>query len=164
MNKILTTITLLCFSFAASEEASSRTLLDQLNWLTGQRQGSHDGGVLEPTWLPPRSGTIAALVRSTKASDTRSVEIIHVKEVNDSLELSLQIFNNSLEPENISATHSRIHTFELSEVGNRFLAFKGISDGSHRILSYERPEENVFFMRMATNDGEKIEIRLTPVE
>ncbi len=164
LNKLLTTITLLCFSVTASGEVSSRTLVDELDWLTGQRQGSHDEGVLEQTWLPPRSGTITALVRSTKDTETRFVEIIHVREVNDSLELNLQIFNNSLEPENISATHSRIHTFELSEIGNRFLAFKGISDGSHRTLSYERPEENVFFIRIETNDGEKIEIRLAPAE
>ena len=106
MNKLLTTIILLCFSVAASGEVSSRTLVDELDWLTGQRQGSHDEGVLEQTWLPPRSGTITALVRSTKDTETRFVEIIHIREVNDSLELNLQIFNNSLEPENISATHS----------------------------------------------------------
>ncbi|SVA66347.1 uncharacterized protein METZ01_LOCUS119201, partial [marine metagenome] len=37
--------------------------------------------------LPPRSGTITALVRSTKESDTRFVEIIHIREINGSLEL-----------------------------------------------------------------------------
>ena len=92
MNKLLTTITLLCFSVGASGEVSSRTLVDELDWLTGQRQGSHDEGVLEQTWLPPLSGTITALVRSTKDTETRFVEIIHVREVNDSLELNLQIF------------------------------------------------------------------------
>ena len=43
-------------------------------------------------------------------------------------------------------------------------AFKGISEGAHRSLSYERPEENLFFIRIETNDGEQIEIRLTLVE
>ena len=85
-------ITLLCFSVVANEEVSLRTLIKELDWLTGQRQGSHDEGVLEQTWLPPRSGTITALVRSTKDSETIFVEIIHVREVNDSLELNLQIF------------------------------------------------------------------------
>ena len=47
MNKLLTTITLLCFSVGASGEVSSRTLVDELDWLAGQRQGSHDEGVLE---------------------------------------------------------------------------------------------------------------------
>jgi len=31
-------------------------------------------------------------------------------------------------------------------------------------LSYERPEENLFFIRIETNDGEQIEIRLASVE
>ena len=72
MNKLLTTITILSlflaleFSAGVSGEESSTTSVDQLDWLTGQREGSHDGGILEQTWLPPRSGTITALVRSIK--------------------------------------------------------------------------------------------------
>ena len=146
-----------------SGEESSTTSVYQLDWLTGQREGSHDGGIFEQTWLPPRSGTITALVRSTKESDTRFVEIIHIREINGSLELNLQIFNNSLEPESISATYSRIHKFELNEVADRYLAFKGVSDGAHRSLSYQRSEGDVFSIRIETNDGDRIEIKLEPI-
>ena len=135
----------------------------QLEWLTGQRQGSYDGGILEQTWLSPRSGTVTALVRSTKESDTRFVEIIHIKEINGSLELNLQIFNNSLEPENISATHSQIHKFELTEMGDRYLAFEGVSDGAHRSLSYQRSDEDFFYIRIETNAGDRIEIKLVSI-
>ena len=154
---------LLEFPAVVSVEESSTTSLYQLEWLIGQREGSYDGGILEQTWLPPRSGTITALVRSTKESDTRFVEIIHIREINGSLELNLQIFNNSLEPENISATYSRIHKFELTEVGDRYLAFKGVSDGAHRSLSYQRSEGDVFSIRIETNDGDRIEIKLEPI-
>ena len=146
-----------------SGEKSSTKSVYQLDWLTGQREGSHDGGILEQTWLPPRSGTITALVRSTKESDTRFVEIIHVREINGSLELNLQIFNNSLEPENISATYSRIHKFELSEIGDRYLAFKGVSDGAHRSLSYQRSEGDIFSINIETNVGDRFEIKLKPI-
>ena len=146
-----------------SGEESSTTSVYQLDWLTGQREGSHDGGILEQTWLPPRSGTITALVRSTKESDTRFVEIIHIREINGSLELHLQIFNNSLERENISATYSRIHKFELTEVGDRYLTFKGVSDGAHRSLSYQRSEGDVFSIRIETNESDRIEIKLEPI-
>ena len=149
-------------STVSGEESSNRSVY-QLDWLTGQREGSHDGGILEQTWLPPRSGTITALVRSTKESDTRFVEIIHIREINGSLELNLQIFNNSLEPENISATYSRIHKFELTEVGDRYLAFKGVSDGAHRSLSYQRSEGDIFSIQIETNIGERIEIKLVPI-
>ena len=144
-------------------EENSSISVYQLEWLTGQREGSHDGGILEQTWLPPRSGTITALVRSTKESDTRFVEIIHISEINGSLELNLQIFNNSLEPENISATYSRIHKFELIEVGDRYLAFKGVSDGAHRSLTYQRSESDIFLINIETNIGEIIEINLVPI-
>lgn len=155
--------TLLNFPEVVCGEESSTISVSQLEWLTGQREGSHDGGILEQTWFPPRSGTITALVRSTKESETRFVEIIHIREINGSLELNLQIFNNSLEPENISATYSRIHKFELTEVGDRYLAFKGVSNGAHRSLSYKRSEGDIFSIYIETNVGKKIEIKLTPI-
>ena len=154
---------LLKFPEVVSREESSTISVSQLEWLTGQREGSHDGGILEQTWFPPRSGTITALVRSTKEPETRFVEIIHIREINGSLELNLQIFNNSLESENISATYSRIHKFELTEVGDRYLAFKGVSNGAHRTLSYQRSEGDVFSIHIETNVGERIEIKLTPI-
>ena len=147
-----------------SVEESSTISVNQLGWLTGQREGLHDGGILEQTWLPPRSGTITALVRSTKESDTRFVEIIHIRETNGSLELNLQIFNNSLEPEDISATYNRIHKFELSEIGDRYLTFKGVSDGAHRSLSYQLSEGDVFSINIETDNGDRIEIKLEPIK
>ena len=155
--------TLLNFPEVVSGKESSTISVSQLEWLTGQREGSHDGGILEQTWFPPRSGTITALVRSTKESETRFVEIFHIREINGSLELNLQIFNNSLEPENISATYSRIHKFELTEVGDRYLAFKGVSNGAHRSLSYKLSEGDIFSIYIETNVGKKIEIKLTPI-
>ncbi len=154
---------LLKFPEVVNREESSTISVSQLEWLTGQREGSHDGGILEQTWFPPRSGTITALVRSTKEPETRFVEIIHIREINGSLELNLQIFNNSLESENISATYSRIHKFELTEVGDRYLAFKGVSNGAHRTLSYQRSEADIFSIQIETNVGERIEIKLKPI-
>ena len=147
-----------------SVEDSSTISVYKLDWLTGQREGLHYGGILEQTWLSPRSGTITALVRSTKDSDTRFVEIIHIREINGSLELNLQIFNNSLEPENISATYSRIHKFELTEMGDRYLAFKGVSDGAHRSLSYQLSKGDVFSINIETNVGDKFEIKLESIK
>ena len=138
--------------------------VNALSWLAGQRQGPHDNGLLEQTWLSPRSGTISALVRSSEESGTRFVEIIHVREINGSLELNLQIFNNSLEPDRMSETHSQIHKFELTEIGDRYVFFRGVSSGAHRSLSYQlSSDENIFFIRIETNAGEKIEVQLKPI-
>ncbi len=144
LNTTLLLLLVIGFSGGVSgqdESALSETLsIDRLSWLTGNWKGPRDGGVLEEIWLPPLAGTITALVRSSKDPDTRFVKIVHIREINSSLELHLQHLNNSLEPEHISA-----HNFELTDIGSRFVSFKGISDGAHRSLSYERPEENLFF-------------------
>ena len=159
---VLTIIVVLAAAVIGGEE-KPKLSINALSWLAGQRQGPHDDGLLEQTWLSPRSGTITALVRSSEESDTRFVEIIHVREINGSLELNLQMFNNLLEPSSISSTHSPIHKFELTEIGDRYVFFRGVSSGAHRSLSYQLSDENIFFIRIETNVGEKIEVQLKPI-
>ena len=159
---IMTIIVVLATAVIGGEEKPQLSI-NALNWLAGQRQGPHDDGLLEQTWLSPRSGTITALVRSSEESDTRFVEIIHIREINGSLELNLQIFNNSLEPDSMSSTHSQVHKFELTEIGDRYVHFRGVSSGAHRSLNYQLSDENIFFIRIETNVGEKIEVQLNPI-
>ena len=45
-------------------QTSKPLSVDSLAWLTGSWQGPINGNILEETWLPPRAGTIVALVRS----------------------------------------------------------------------------------------------------
>ncbi len=160
---IILTIIVVSATAVIGGEEKPKLSINALSWLAGQRQGPHDGGLLEQTWLSPRSGTITALVRSSEESDTRFVEIIHIREINGRLELNLQIFNNLLEPNSISSTHSPIHKFELTEIGDRYVFFRGVSSGAHRSLSYQLSDENIFFIRIETNVGEKIEVQLKPI-
>ena len=60
----MTIIVLLATAVIGGEEKPQLSI-NALNWLAGQRQGPHDDGLLEQTWLSPRSGTITALVRSS---------------------------------------------------------------------------------------------------
>ena len=129
----------------------------RLSWLTGAWQSPIEGNLLEETWLPPRAGTIVALVRSTNESGTQFVEIIHIEEVNGTLELQLQLFDNSLSP-----VISEVYNFELTKIYENYVSFKGISPGAHRTLSYERPEKDVFYIRFQPQEGDAVEIRLTP--
>ena len=52
-----------------------------LSWLTGAWEGPFGENILEEVWLPPRAGTIVALVRSSNESGTNFVEIIIIKEI-----------------------------------------------------------------------------------
>ena len=131
--------------------------VESLSWLTGSWEGPIGGDLLEETWLPPRAGTIVALVRSSNESGTNFVEIIIIKEINGTLELQLQLFENSLLPIN-----SQPHRFELTKIEENYISFKGLTSGAHKTLSYERPEKNVFYIRFHPHDGDEVEIRLTP--
>jgi len=131
--------------------------VEELSWLTGNWEGQINGNILEETWLPPRAGTIVALVRSSNESGTNFVEIIIIKEINGTLELQLQLFENSLLPIN-----SQPHRFELTKIEENYISFKGVTSGAHKTLSYERPEKNVFYIRFNPHDGDEVEIRLTP--
>ena len=131
--------------------------VNSLSWLTGSWQGPIGDNLLEETWLPPRAGTIVALVRSTNDSSTQFVEIVHIEEVNGTLELQLQLFDNSLSP-----ITPEVYYFELTKIEENYVSFKGIGTRAHRTLSYERPEKDLFFIRFQPYEGDAVEIRLTP--
>jgi len=42
------------------------------------------------------------------------------------------------------------------------LAIKGITEGAHQTLSYERPEKDVFYIRFQPQEGDAVETRLSP--
>ena len=138
-------------------ESNKPLTVESLSWLTGSWEGPIGGDLLEETWLPPRAGTIVALVRSSNESGTNFVEIIIIKEINGTLELQLQLFDDSLKPIN-----NNPHSFELTKIENNYISFKGVTSGAHKTLSYERPEKNVFYIRFHPHDGDEVEIRLTP--
>ena len=131
--------------------------IESLSWLTGSWEGPIGENLLEETWLPPRAGTIVALVRSSNETGTNFVEIIIIKEINGTLELQLQLFDDSLKPIN-----KKPHSFELTKIENNYISFKGVSAGAHKTLSYQRPEKNVFYIRFQPFEGDFVEIRLIP--
>ena len=69
----------------------------------------------------------------------------------------LQKFNKSLKPINKDP-----HRFELTKIGNNYISFKGVTDGSPKTLSYQRTKKDVFFIRLLPNKGDLLEIRLIP--
>jgi len=131
--------------------------VEELSWLTGSWEGPINGNILEETWLEPRAGTIIALVRMTNELGTDFVEIIHIKELNGTLELHLKLFDNALSP-----TTPKAHKFELTKIDKDYISFKGISPGAHRTLSYSRPQKDVFYIRFQPHVGNAVEIKLAP--
>ena len=129
--------------------------IDQLDWLAGDWEGPIGAGVLEESWLRPRAGTVAAVVRLTKGGVTEFVELIKIEKTGKSLELRLNLFDSSLRP-----LSEKPQVLKLSEISEKSVTFLGSTDESHRRLSYELVSEDHFAIRIITKDGEKIAIDL----
>ena len=131
--------------------------INRLAWLTGSWQGPVNGGLLEETWLPPKADTISALVRFTKDGRTEFIEIIKIEKVGNSFELRLQLYDPPMRPRS-----EKPHVFKLSKIEKNKITFRGISEGSHRKLSYERVAQDHFIIRFQTNEGRDVKINLSP--
>ena len=51
----------------------------------------------------------------------------------------------------------------LTNISEKGVVFKGVSEGAHRRLSYKINSEDIFEIRIITTDGKKIEIDLKRV-
>ena len=168
MKQILITILAMlligCIGISSKENLKDETSnkiesIDELSWLIGSWEGPVYGGVLEETWLPPRGNTVTAIVRLTKNDITKFVEIIRIEKIGNTLELRLQIFDSPFLPR-----FKKPHVFRLSKIGQQMIEFKGVSEGSHKKLSYVRISSGVFRIQIETNEGNEIIINLRPTK
>ena len=125
LNKLLGHVAVLllfvCHFEGVAQEEKKPMTIDQLAWLTGSWQGPLDGGILEETWLSPKSETISALVRYTKKGKTEFVEIIKIQQAADTLELRLQLLTSDAAP------MGKASRFRTSQNGIPKITFRGVS-------------------------------------
>lgn len=55
------------------------------------------------------------------------------------------------------------HVFELLRMESQKITFRGVSEGSHRTLSYELVAPDHFVIRFQTHEGSEVEIHLSQV-
>jgi len=132
--------------------------INQLHWLVGNWEGPLGEGVLGESWLPPRGNTIAAVVRLTNKMGTEFVELIKIEKIDETLELRLNLFDLELRP-----LDEKPQVLKLTNISEKGVVFKGVSEGAHRRLSYKINSEDIFEIRIITTDGKKIEIDLKRV-
>lgn len=154
---IIILFSLFDFGFSNEIEIKSPKVssIEQLNWMTGNWQGPVGESLLEESWLPPKAKTITAVVRLTKGTTTEFVELIKIEKIKQSLELRLNLFDSSLKPRSKNP-----QVLKLSRIGDKSVTFVGVTEESHRELSYELINENLFTIRIITAKGEKIAIDL----
>jgi hypothetical protein len=143
------------FSNEIKIESPKVSSIEQLNWMTGSWEGPVGEGLLEESWLPPKANTITAVVRLTKGAVTEFVELIKIEKIQQSLELRLNLFDSSLKPRS-----EKPQVLKLSRIGNKSVTFVGVTEGSHKELSYKLVNEDLFAIRIITAKGEKIAIDL----
>lgn len=153
---------LLLFTPLAAFAADKPTVAD-LAWMTGSWDGTGDS-VLEENWGLPRAGTIVSLVRSTGADGTSMVEIVHIEEANDTLELYIQQWDVPFSPRSAEA-----QKMTMREMTDNSVAFDAITEGGIKSLKYIRldhdnadPTDDEFHIDVTIADGQNFVIKLTP--
>ena len=137
--------------------------VEDLAWMTGSWDGSGNN-VLEENWGLPRAGTLVSLVRSTSAEGTSMVEIVHIEEANNTLELYLQQWNVPFNPRSEQA-----QKMTLSAMGDHSVSFEAVSPGGLKTLKYSRHignpdnrDDDEFHVDVTLAEGQNFVIKLTP--
>ncbi len=86
-----------CILLIAGNGAMAATL-DDIAWMVGSWEGSLGSQRLQEAWSEPAGGHMSTMVRLTTNNETVMVELIAIREVDDSLVLYLRQFSPSLEP------------------------------------------------------------------
>ncbi len=137
-------------------EKGSHPHVGNLAWLTGAWSGPiGPDTVLEENWSTATAGTIASLVRITSPEGTTMVEIVHIEEIENTLELHIQQWDSGFKP------RSPAQKMRLSELGEQSVAFSAASPGGLKKLGYALVGEE-FQIRIRTADDQEMVIKLAP--
>ena len=135
-------------------EKGSHPHIGSLAWMTGGWSGPiGPDTVLEENWSTATAGTIASLVRITSPEGTAMVEIVHIEEVENTLELHIQQWDSGFKP------RSPAQKMRLSELGEQSVAFTAASPGGLKKLGYAIVGEE-FHVRIKTADDQEMVIKL----
>jgi hypothetical protein len=132
---------------AGSAFAGPAATIDDLAWMTGTWAVAFGPNTLEETWVTPKDGAIAAMVRMSGNGSTSMFEVIAIEEKDGSLEMSIQQWGPGFTPRSEVA-----QKMELTEIGDRMVKFTAITEGSMTVLEYRRPTDTTF--TIGTGRGE----------
>lgn len=98
--------------------------LEDLAWMCGPWQGSLGTQRVKENWSLPEGGTMSTMVRLLEGDTTQMIELIAIREHNDSLILHLRQFSPDLQPVTIQDMH-------LAELSEQTVAFECSSDAAN---------------------------------
>ena len=129
-----------------------------LAWMTGGWSGPiGPDAVLEENWLEPMGGTIAALVRITSPEGTAMVEIVHIEEVGNTLELHIEQWDSGYK------SRAPAQKMRLSAIEEKSVTFTAAAPGALKKLGYALVDDDKEFqIRITTADDQDMVLKLAP--
>ena len=104
-------------------------ILADLHWMVGSWSGSLGPQTVEEAWSTPRGGTMSTMIRLTSETSTYMVELIVIREENDSLILHLRQFSPALELR-------LAQDMPLKELSAQTVTFAGPEGAAIKYLAY----------------------------
>lgn len=82
-----------------SESNKVTASLADLRWMCGAWVGDLGPQTVEEHWSQPKGGTMSTMIRLTTESETVMIELISIREADESLVLHLRQFSPALQPQ-----------------------------------------------------------------
>ena len=128
--------------------AAAATLSD-LHWMVGSWRGSLGGMQVEESWSEAAGGTMSTVVRITADGTTRMIELIVIREQQNSMVLHLRQFSPALE--NRLAQDMTLHSLAPERV-----VFAGSDGAAIKALTYRRVSAKRMEVDVTPADGQVV--------
>ena len=136
-----------------------RPQLDQFGWLEGQWRGEWGSRTAEQTWLAPKAGEIAGLLRVIEREKTLVLELFSFVEKPE----GIQFYLRHLTPELLPWEKSDATTLNLEGVDETKATFTNPVNGEPKRLIFTRVDADTYVQRSEIEpaDGEPQVIEIT---
>jgi hypothetical protein len=143
----------------ANTATTQRPTLDQFSWLEGRWHGEWGSRIAELTWLEPKAGEMAGLLRLIEGQKTLVLELFSIVEKPDGIELFLR----HLTPELLPWEKSDATTLNLEGVDATKATFMNPVNGEPKRLIFTRVDADTCVQRSEIEpaEGEPQAIEIT---
>ncbi len=136
-----------------SGDKLTATLAD-VQWMSGGWSGALGPQRVEERWSEPKGGTMSTMVRLTTETETIMIELISIREADNSLILHLRQFSPALEP-------VLTQDMPLASIGAGNAMFDGPAGGGIQGLAYRSMDSSNMEVDVTLADGTVLTASLT---
>lgn len=131
-----------------------KAALADVQWMSGGWCGALGPQTVEERWSEPKGGTMSTMVRLTTETETIMIELISIREADDSLVLHLRQFSPALEP-------VLTQDMPLASIGPGNATFDGPAGGGIQGLAYRSMDASNMEVDVTLADGTVLTAGLT---